>query len=60
MKAAHLYKIIIDLKESSAPVGRIRINARETAPDGSSARLGAARSEADFQDCRNWAVAAGL
>jgi hypothetical protein len=60
MKPAHFYKIIIDLQESSAPVGRIRITARETAPDGSSVRLGNARSTADIQDCRNWAIAARL
>lgn len=60
MKPGHLYKIDLDLRESSGPMSRLWIRAHERAPDGSTVRLGTARSEADLQDCRNWATTAGL
>jgi len=60
MRPAHRYVIAMELEESSAPVGRYMIVAREKAPDGSVTRLPFARSEADILDCKRWAQAQGL
>ncbi len=38
MKPGHLYKIIVDVEMGSAMLGRMKLTARETAPDGSSVR----------------------
>ncbi|HZL16221.1 MAG TPA: hypothetical protein VFG23_00620 [Polyangia bacterium] len=60
MKPGHLYKISVDIQAGSAMMGRMHLEARETAPDGSSVRWGRARGDSDLEDCRHWATAAGL
>jgi hypothetical protein len=60
MKPGHLYKIIVDVEMGSAMLGRMKLTARETAPDGSSVRWFPARGAGDLDECRHWAVTAGL
>ena len=60
MKPGYLYKISVDVQMGSAMMGRMHLEARETAPDGSSVRWGRARGSADLDECRHWATAAGL
>jgi hypothetical protein len=60
MKAAHAYVIRSDMGETSGPVSRVTIVAREKAPDGSTVRIPFARSEDDVSNCRRWAEAQGL
>ena len=48
------------MNESSGPVSRVTIFAREKAPDGSTVRVPFARSEDDILNCRRWAEAQGL
>ena len=60
MKPAHRYAIASDMHESSGPVSRVTIFAREKAPDGSTVRVPFARSEDDILNCRRWAEAQGL
>lgn len=60
MKPGHLYKISIDTEFGSSAIGRMKIEARETAPDGSSVRWGSVRGDGDLDECRHWAAASGL
>ena len=60
MRPAHRYVIAMEIEESSAPVGRYMIVAREKAPDGSATRLPFARSEDDIVNCKRWAQSNGL
>jgi hypothetical protein len=60
MKPGHRYKIIVDVEMGSAMLGRMKLTARETAPDGSSVRWFPARGAGDLDECRHWAVASGL
>ena len=60
MRPAHRYAIASDMNESSGPVSRVTIFAREKAPDGSTVRIPFARSEDDILNCRRWAEAQGL
>ncbi len=60
MKPGHLYKIIVDVEMGSAMLGRMKLTARETAPDGSSVRWFPARGAGDLDECRHWAAVSGL
>jgi hypothetical protein len=60
MKPAHRYAIASSMEDTSGPVGRVTIFAREKAPDGSTVRVPFARSEDDILSCRQWAEAQGL
>lgn len=60
MKPAHRYAIASAMEDTSGPVGRVTIVAREKAPDGSTVRIPFARSEDDILSCRRWAEAQGL
>jgi hypothetical protein len=60
MKAGHTYKISVDFQDSSSPTGRVFIDAREQAPNGSMARVPFASSDTDIEACRRWAAAQGL
>jgi len=60
MKPAHRYAIRSEMEDTSGPVGRVTIVARDKAPDGSSVRVPFARSEDDILDCRRWAEAQGF
>ena len=60
MKPAHGYSIRAEMEDTSGPVGRVMIVARERAPGGASVRWPIARSTADIDECRRWATAQGL
>jgi hypothetical protein len=60
MKPAHAYAISSDMGETSGPVSRVTIFAREKAPDGSMVRVPFARTEDDITNCRRWAEAQGF
>jgi hypothetical protein len=60
MRPAHRYVIAMEIEESSAPVGRYMLVARERAPDGSVTRVPFARSDDDILSCKRWAEAQGL
>jgi hypothetical protein len=55
MKPGHRYVISADFEDTSAPVGRAHVTARERAPDGSTLRVPFARSKEDIKSCRHWA-----
>ena len=59
MKPAHSSSIRAELEDTSGPVGRVMIVARERAPHGRMVRWPSARSEADIDDCRRWAATQG-
>jgi hypothetical protein len=59
MKPAHRYSITTDAKDTSAPVGRVTILAREKAPDGSTVRVPFAGGDGDIVACRRWAESQG-
>jgi len=59
MKPAHGYSIRAEMEDTSGPVGRVMIVARERAPGGASVRWPIARSTADIDECRRWATAPG-
>jgi len=59
MKPAHRYSITTDAKDTSAPVGRVTIFAREKAPDGSTVRVPFAGGDGDIVACRRWAESQG-
>jgi hypothetical protein len=59
MMPAHHYVIDYRMEDTSGPVGRINITARDLAPGGSSTIVGLATSGADIDDCRAWTPAAG-
>jgi len=60
MRPAHSYFITMETDDSTGPVGRVAIVAREKAPDGSAVRLPFARSDDDIASCQRWAQAQGL
>jgi hypothetical protein len=60
MKPAHRYVISVDVPDSSAPVGRMYIMAREKAPDGTVVRVPFARGDEDILNCKRWAQSQGL
>lgn len=60
MKPAHRYAISSEMGDSSGPVGRVTIFARERAPDGATVRVPFARSEDDILNCHRWAAAQGF
>lgn len=60
MKAGHVYTVSSEMQDSSSPVGRVFITARERAPDGQTVRVPFAQSEADLEACRRWAAGQGL
>jgi hypothetical protein len=60
MRPAHSYTIVMEQDDSTGPVGRYTIVAREKAPDGSAVRVPFARSDDDITSCQRWAQAQGL
>lgn len=55
MRPMNKYIVDLDIQDSSAPVGRMTIRAREVTPDGQKSGVPFARSSADVEDCHQWA-----
>jgi hypothetical protein len=60
MRAGHSYTISSDMDDSTSPVGRVYIVAREKAPNGSMTRVPFARSNEDIINCQRWAESQGF
>ena len=60
MRPAHSYTITMETDDSTGPVGRYTIVAREKAPDGSATRVPFVRSDDDIASCQRWAQSQGL
>ena len=60
MRAAHSYVVSTEFEDSTSPVGRYSIVAREKAPDGTAVRVPFARSNEDVRNCRHWAETQGF